>query len=333
MSKRFAFQRGLGRRVIFLTGAASLGLVSNIPPARAAGEGVVVACPELPEARTAELEARARATLLTSEVAANASISCAGDAVVIQVEAGDDGVTINLRVRAATLREEVLRALDRALADLRSRVTPDAQVEAPPSVVSTGAESTEAVVDPGTHDAPPPSSPAPAAPAPSSVPAPSKREMELAADLIGESWGKHAALGGGIEAGLNFDSPWAFGIRAGAFYPLGLGELTAFEGHALAEVAFTANALAGLRFGVGAGPSLLFVAPSSGLSASGSTLKSAVRVEVQLSRPFRFSRLAVVPWLGLRFFSGERGVRVAEQPRLVLGGVQPQLGVAFSFTQ
>jgi hypothetical protein len=332
VSKRFAYQRGLGRRAIFLTGAALLGLVSNIPPARAAGEGVVVACPELPEARTAELEARARATLLTSEVAAKASISCAGDAVVIRVETGDDGVTINLRVRAATLREEVLRALDRALADLRARVTPDAQVEAPPSAVSTGAESTEAI-EPVTHDALPPSSPATVAPAPSSVQAPSERGMELAADLIGESWGKHAALGGGIEARLNFDSPWGFGIRAGAFYPLGLGELTAFEGHALAEVAFTANALAGLRFGVGAGPSLLFVSPGSGLSASGGTFKSAVRVEAQLSRPFRFSRLAVAPWLGLRFFSAERGVRVVEQRRLILGGVQPQLGVAFSLTQ
>jgi hypothetical protein len=332
VSKWFAYQRGLGRRAIFLTGAALLGLVSNIPPARAAGEGVVVACPELPEARTAELEARARATLLTSEVAAKASISCAGDAVVIRVEAGDDGVTINLRVRAATLREEVLRALDRALADLRARMTPDAQVEAPPSGGSTGAESTETVVEPSTHAAPPPSTPATAAPAPSSVQAPSERGMELGADLIGESWGTHAALGGGIEAGLNL-SPWRFGIRAGAFYPLGLGQLTAFEGHSLAEVAFTANALAGLRFGVGAGPSLLFVAPSSGLAASGGTSKSAVRVEAQLSRPFRFSRLSVAPWLGLRFFSAERGVRVAAQPRLVLGGVQPQLGVTFSFTQ
>ena len=131
VSKRFAYQRGLGRRVIFLTSAALLGFASNIPPARAAGDGVVVACPELPGA--AELEARARATLLTSEVAATASISCAGDSVVIRVEAGDDGVTVNLRVRATTLREQVLRALDRALADLRARVTPDAQVEAPTS--------------------------------------------------------------------------------------------------------------------------------------------------------------------------------------------------------
>ena len=156
--------------------------------------------------------------------------------------------------------------------------------------------------------------------------------MDLVANVIGETWGEHAALGGGIGTRLNFASVWEFGIRAGAFYPLGLDDLTAFEGHALVEAAFTATGLAGLRFGVGVGPSLLFVSPSSGLSAPGATLKSAVRFEAQLSRPFRFSRLEVAPWLGLRFFSAERGVRVADQRRLVLGEAGPQLGVAVSFS-
>jgi hypothetical protein len=148
---------------------------------------------------------------------------------------------------------------------------------------------------------------------------------------MGESWGKRGAIGGGLGAGLSFDSTWRCGLRVGAFHPLGLGEFAVLEGHAMAEVAFTARAVAGLRFGVGAGPSMLFVSPSSGLSAAGATMRSAARFEAQLSRPFRFGRVELAPSVGLRFFSAERGVRVALQSRLVLAGVLPQVGLALSF--
>src|SRR3954462_12795154 len=49
---RFGFRRGFGQRVISLAGASLLWPALNIPSARAA-DGVVVACPELPEARAA----------------------------------------------------------------------------------------------------------------------------------------------------------------------------------------------------------------------------------------------------------------------------------------
>lgn len=326
---RFAFQRGFGRRVISLAGASLLRLVLNIPSAQAASDAAIVSCPDLPEARTAELEARARATLLTSELAATAAISCSGDSVLIRVEAGDDAVTLKLRVGAATLREEVLRALDRALADLRARLSPDTQVEGTAGAPSGPTAASEAQPAPEKTDAPPLVREEVAPPEVSRAEASSERALEVTAHLMGEGWGKRGAIGGGLGARLSSGSIWC-GVRVGAFHPLGLDEFAVLEGHAMAEVALTARAVAGLRFGVGAGPSLLFVSPSSGFSAAGATLKSAVRFEAQLSRPFRFGRVKLAPWLGLRFFTAERGVRVAGRTRLALGGVLPQVGIALS---
>lgn len=337
MGYRFGFRRGFGQRVVSLAVVPLLWPAFNIPSARAADGGVTVACPELPEARTAELEARARATLLTSELAATAAISCSGDSVVIRVEAGDESVTLKVRVEAATLREEVLRALDRALADLRARAKPEIQSAGGDSASSESPQPLETRSEPAKSDAMP--TPAVAAPEAKQEDASSKPErqgrrgLEVAAYLMGESWSKVGAIGGGLGAGLSFDSIWQCGIRVGALRPLGHSDFAVLEGHALAEVAFTARALAGLRFGVGAGPSLLFVSPSSRLSAAGATLKSAVRFETDLSRPFRFGRVELSPWIGLRFFSAERGVRVAQHTRLLLGGVLPQGGLALSFAE
>lgn len=252
--------------------------------------------------------------------------------MVVRVEAGDAGVTLKLRVGAATLREEVLRALDRALAELRARTKPEAPGEGVASATSgptgpTGPSAPEP--EPAKPDAPPPV-PVATPPETPRAEAASTRELAVGAQLMGESWGKHQAIGGGLGAGLSFDSSWWLGVRVGAVHPLGLSEVAILEGHALVEAAFTARALAGFRFGVGAGPSLLFVSPQSGFSATGATLKSAARFETRLSRPFRFGRVELAPWIGLRFFSAERGVRVAQHPRVDLSGALPQAGLALS---
>jgi len=339
---RFGFRRGFGQRVIPLGAAALLWPALNIPSARAADAGVTVACPELPEARAAELEARARATLLTSELAATVAISCSGDAVMIRVEVGDESVTLKVRVEPATLREEVLRALDRALADLRARARLEPQNDGVPGGSSGAPQPVETQPAPAKPPNASTTAPAVAPVEPSQEEdeeVPSKRErpvprgLEVAAHLMAESWSKVGAIGGGLGAGASFDSGFRCGVRVGALHPLGIHDFAVLEGHAMAELAFTEHAVAGLRFGMGAGPSLLFVSPSSGLSAAGATLKSAVRLETQLSRPFRLGRVELSPWVGLRFFSAERGVRVAQHTRLVLGGVLPQGGLALSFAQ
>lgn len=314
---------------------AAMPLASNIPLVRAASAGgdVVVACPDLAEATSAELEARARATLLTSDLAATVAISCVGEgAVVVQVAAGGDSVTLQLRVVAATLREEVLRALDRALADLGARVT---------TASRAAVESSTSSAAPTTASAPGGSQPEreaseaeePSAPAPGrdSSSAPGRgTELELGVSFIGEKWGSEPALGGGLRAALHFDSTWSCGVRAGALHPLTFGEATVIEAHALLEATVTAHGLAGLRFGLGAGPSLLFVSPASGLVAPGSTMKSALRIEAQIARPFRWHRAELTPWVGARTFSAERGVRVTQTARLVVGGIEPQAGLALS---
>jgi hypothetical protein len=306
-----------------------LSLALNIPPARAdvdANDGVVVACPDLPEAVTAELEARARATLLTADLSATVAISCVGEGLVVQVNAGGESVTLRVRVAAATLREEALRALDRALADLGASVKPAGQAadSAPAPSAVTGADAAQPGAE-TTETQPPPSAQQPTPPA-----GPLTSEVEVGAHAVGESWGNRPALGGGLRAAVRFDATWSFGIRAGALHPLRLGEATAMEAHALVEAAVAARALLGLRFGIGAGPSLLFASPQSGFVAPGATLKSAVRVEVQIARPFRWHKIELTPWVGARAFTAERGVRVAGQPRVIVGGLQPQVGLALS---
>jgi hypothetical protein len=329
---RVGYQRGFGWRALSWAIGVPLPLALNIPPARAddAVDGVVVVCPDLPEARTAELEARARATLLTSELSATVAISCVGEGtVVVQVDAGGDSVTLKLRVLAATFREEVLRALDRALADLGASVTPEGGTAAPaPAANDTAAGSDVSPSRPGPEVAETPPSPSthqPAAPAQLL-----ESEVEVGVQVMGESWSNRLALGGGLRTAVRFDSTWSCGIRAGALFPVRLREATVIEAHALLEVAVTARSLAGLRFAVGAGPSLIFVAPESGFVASGATPKSALRIEAQLARPFRWHRAELTPWVGARAFTAERGVRVADQERLLIGGIQPQFGLALS---
>lgn len=291
---------------------------------------MVVACPDLPDGRAAELEARARATLLTSDLSATATISCAGDGVKVRVVAGDDSATLELRPAAATLREEALLALDRALAELRARKKlPETRERPTPG----STQETNPEVAPLT---PAPSEPTPVGlpPAPTEVddPAPPARQREISAYLLGESWGTQAAVGGGLGAGVRFDSTWSCGVRAAALRPVSLGEATVIEVQALAEVALTAPALAGLRFGIGIGPSVVFVSPHEGFETPGPTSRNAARLEARLSRPFRFGRVELAPFVGVRAFTAERGVRVAQQTRLVIGGVQPQLGLSLSLT-
>jgi hypothetical protein len=337
---RVVQQRGFGWRAISWAFGTLLSAALNIPPARAAADAtdpVVVACPDLPRAKAAELEARARATLLTSDLSATVAISCAGEQVVVQVDAGDDSVTLKLRVLEATLREEVLRALDRALAELSARVAPDDQAATPAPAPTSATES--GVPQPGrdaadTADQPDAAETPPPPPPPTQEPASPAQltttDTEVGALVVGESWRDGIALGGGLRAAVLFDSTWSCGIRAGALYPVGLREATVVEAHALLEAAITARGLAGLRFTLAAGPSLLFASPESGYVAPRETVKSAVRIEAQIGRPFRWRRAELTPWVGARAFTAERGVRVAEQARLVLGGVQPQFGFALS---
>jgi hypothetical protein len=340
---RVGQQRGFGWRAISWAFGTLLSAALNIPPARAVADAtdpVVVACPDLPQAKAAELEARARATLLTSDLSATVAISCAGEQVVVQVDAGDDGVSLKLRVLEATLREEVLRALDRALADLSARMARDDQAATPAPAPTTATESgvpqpgrdaadtadtADTADKPDAAETPPPPTQEPASPGQLTT-----TETEVGALVVGESWRDGIALGAGLRAAVHFDSTWSCGIRAGALYPVGLREATVVEAHALLEAAITARGLAGLRFTLGAGPSLLFASPESGYVAPRETVKSAVRIEAQIGRPFRWHRAELTPWVGARTFTAERGVRVAEQARLVLGGVQPQFGLALS---
>ena len=83
--------------------------------------------------------------------------------------------------------------------------------------------------------------------------------------------------------------------------------------------------LGGPRLALDVGPSLLVVAPADDVSALGDVTAAALLVGAELSRPVWLGRMAVVPALGVRWFSGTRGVTLDRHERFVLEGCSPNV--------
>jgi len=292
-----------------------------------------VDCSDLTAEQSSELEARARATLLTAELEATVVISCAAGSAEIRVVAGDESVVLKSAISPSTWREQLLDLLDQALTELRARRAP--QTSRP------DAEAHEIVPAQTTPPRPveaawPPSPAAPPAPRARPIARPERRfqpETEVGLRAATELWGAHFALGAGVGGARRVASRWWSGLRVGFFYVSLPNTFSVREGHAIADATFEPRAFAGLRLSLGAGPSVLVVTPRSDLLAKDGTVRIAVRVEAQLSRPFRWGQFQLAPWLGLRLFSAERGVRVSKSSQLAIGGVLPQVGLALAYRQ
>lgn len=301
----------------------------------AADDSVVVECPELDLEPAAELESRARATLLTSPLATGARIICEGGGARVIVTSAESSAEVKAEGQLP-LREEVLKALDEALAQL-NRANAGTSASETPSDVSAAPPPSASSPTPPAASAPSVDVPRmePRAAEPARPPAPSQRWLgrggELGVRAMAELWKDRLAMGGGASAAVNVAPALWCGLRAGAYGPLGVAEFGAVEVHAEIEGSWEIEALAGLRGSLAFGPSVLRISPPSDLSAKASTVRTAIRFEAQLSRPFRFDWLELSPWLGLRVFSAERGVRVSAEERLVLGSVLPSLGIAVAY--
>jgi hypothetical protein len=305
---------------------ALLLVLSASGPARATEGGVQLDCPELSREGAGELESRVRASLLTTDVRANIVIACGAGSAEVRASADSDSTSRQITTTPASLRDDVLRAVDDALQELARR----RQGTAAAVVLETPA--------PQAREEPPKNEASPAVAAPAARPsrrAPPKlvqqpastSATELFASVAGEAWSSELAFGLllGVRRGL---APFWYGVHAGALRPFeqdpqfGLTELSA-----AAEAQVSPEALRGVRLGLAAGPSLLLVAPHGAVTTRQGNSSVALFFDAELSRPFWLGHLALVPAFGVRWLTSERGVKLDAEERFTLGGFTPHLAL------
>jgi len=309
------------RLLVFL---AFFGALCRALPASAADANVRVDCPELTPEQTAEVESRARASLLTADLNATASILCREGAAQVRVEGAGGAATVQLHTTAEGFRDELLRALDEALRQLfRAREEKPLEPGTAPEPPSPPAEhgstpepSERPAVTPGQAHTQAQTQTPP-------QPIPAFDEAEVA--VSGERWPGRWALGAALSVART--RGWmSLGLRIGVVRPLKQrAEFGATEVAGALEFSTTPRPLGGARLTLGVGPSVLLIAPRADFVARFGTAKSAVFVEAELSRRFSIGRMSLIPALGVRIFGAPRGVHVGSHPVDVLGGAVPYL--------
>jgi hypothetical protein len=289
---------------------------------------VQIACPELTTERAAELESRLRANLLTSEPAVRVLVTCQPAKTEVRVASATDDVAVDVQLSSVdTFRDDVLRAVEDArllLARRHTNADPEPTVPAPEPI-------------PVAPAAPAPTPPASTPPAPPARPpiakplAAARSWTELFGQLLGEAWGPSIALGGALGIARSTPVLW-YGLRTAMLRSTAQSsDFIASEWQASAELGFQPAVAAGARVMLGLGPSVLFVTPRGSLTARTRTAASALFIDAHVSRPFWFGHWALLPELGVHFFTRERGVRIDTKEHLHLGGFVPQLGVGVAY--
>lgn len=306
-------------------------MLSSVGVAQASPADVRVDCPDLTSEQQGELEARARAELLISDVAVLVELVCRAGRGEARLLTGPEPVVVPFTTSPATVRDDALRSLDEALRLWRARGVTVRRAELP-APRPTPAPTSPAVVRPErvVADVPPPVSPTPALPP---NPPPSKPvSSEVGPAFVAETWGERLAIGGQLETAWRLHPALWLGLRAGAFRPLRPPDgFDVLEAHLLALAIAELPGGRGLRLGVAVGPSNLLVTPGSGLSARTDTTPKAVRIEARVSRPFRWGWFELVPFVGARVFTSDRGVRIGRAEKVSLSGIDPALGLSLTY--
>jgi len=295
---------------------AALLAVARAAPAQ--DDSVRVTCDALTLDDAAQVEARTRATLLTSaDGSSSVRIDCIAQTATVRVVAGERTESTQLTLPAENAREALLAAVERTLEALERPGGGVAAGGLPASSSNAAAASTEAVVV--STPEPEPTRPAP--------PAPERRAStwELGAGVLGELWQGATGLGAGLVAQRRF-APWSAGVRFGWLTPSGQDDaFRANEFHAFAFGAFEEERVTGVRGALGGGISVLTVVPDADLVTRSSTTLPLVFLDLGLSRPVRFGRAWLLPAIDVRLFPGRREVTVDATRRLVLPPVCPAL--------
>jgi len=303
-----------------------LALLGVARTASAQDDAVRVTCDALSPEDAAQVEARTRATLLTTDDRRlSVRIDCARDQATVRVVAGERTESTVLTLSGENARDALLAAVERTLEALERGSEPTALATTPPPAAAP-APGAEAAVVPSPK---PTSTSAPAAAPPSRErPAPS---WQMSAGALGELWDGTLGLGARLAAERRL-RPWSLGVALGWLTSLeGNAPFRADELHAFAYGAFEEERSTGLSGSLGAGVSVLTVAPDPEVVAQSSTTLALVMFELGISRPVRFGRASVIPALDLRLFPARREVNVDAAHRLVLPPLCPALFLGFGY--
>ncbi len=298
-----------------------LALLGGARGAAAQDDTVRITCDALKPDDAAQVEARTRATLLTT-AAGNLTvrIDCAAGTATVRVVAGARHESTVLALTDENPREALLAAVERTLAALEHRSEGAVADFPPPSPVPARRAASVAVV-------PPPREPEPRPPAP-------KRRgsrWDIGAGALGELW-QHAIGYGARLAMERRWAPWSVGAAFGWLTAPGpANEFRANELHAFAFSALEEQRSTGLRGSLGVGISVLNIAPRQNLVVRTPTTLPVVSFDTELSRPVRFGRAWLLPAVDLRLFPARREVTVDATRRLVLPPLCPSLFLGFGY--
>jgi hypothetical protein len=312
--------------------------------ARASPPSVEIQCEALSREHVAEVEARARAELMTNgSPVLRADLECSVDRVTVTVNSEGSSIAHAVALRDRNVRDALIEALGVALLRL---LHPE-----PAPKDTSGASGGDAPGDgavPAAPARPPATALGPAAPvnvtapvAPSSattttVPfrdgAPGvhrrpKRTAEVSGGPALEWWQQRTAVGASLEASYG-SRPFAFVVQTGALTAApSTAAFGALELSAALAFRFQPDWSHGARATTGIGAGWLRVDPREPYAPQGATHVSAAYALLELSRPVWWGAWAFVPRAGVRLFAAERRVTLDGRAKLVLGHAAP--GVAF----
>ena len=299
-----------------------------------AGDNLVrVACNSLSTEQASEVEARVRASLLTSEqLARQVRIACQPGTASVEVDSSSGSLARQVPTSALRLQDELVEAVDELLRELAERRAEAAHATAQEPAVRQ-AEPLPARPDPSSGLAPP----LPAAisterlawltGSPAPVTTTSAVKPELLAEATAESWSGVLALGGNLSVSHGTGA-LRYGLSVGGANASGVSASFAVnEWRARAELGWQPPWAAGFRGALGFGPSLLIVTPEGDTVARAGTVSRAWFAELALVRPFWFGSLGLAPSVTLRLFAAGRDVNVDASRRFALAGVAPAFGL------
>lgn len=315
-------------RFVLLRAALGLGdsgvaLAQPAPP----WTPVSIDCAALTLEQAAEVEARARAELLASDMrATDVRLGCDPERVAATVR-DDELVAEAERPSDGPLSDVLIQAFNEALRQLQRQ-----QMESPEFGVARAVAASPAPAEGVAPPRPPPPTPAlpPAAPPPRGAgdAARHQRQLDLAGGVALEAWNGEPASGALLEA--SYGGPrLALTWRLGALWPV--KSARAFSARDLeAELGFDWEPpwSRGLRLQAGAGASLLSATPRGAYEPRGVTHVGAGFLLLAIGRPIWLHPWALVPEAGVRLFAGERRINLDSDARLVIGVVTPRLGLS-----
>lgn len=302
-------------------------------------ELVRVNCPQLSREQAAEIEARVRASLLTTDAQVGVTITCESESASVRIESSSGDVALETLAMSANLREELLGALDRAFEKLARPPTgaeapaapqpQDAATEPEPTptvaIAALPAQTTTAVPEP--RAAPPTVEPRPKH---TSVFTPGA-SAPLFVQGVGELWSSQLAWGAELGSEWSLGS-FRYGARAGLLTPVAPDptfKLLDWEG--AAHVGARPTGWWNVQVSLGLGLAWMVVSPRGDATPREVSVVRAPFALLAVSRATRLGHFAIVPELGARLFASERGVTIDQHEQLAFGWFVPRLALGISY--